>query len=145
MNAAKKLARGSAIGNGGFTLIEVMMVIAILAILAATSYPSYLGFMRKGWRTEARSALMQQMQQQERQYTVAGQYKRYEGGSGEGGAGGRYLVESGNCEGQGNIERCIRLTATPKPGYPDSEVGALWIDSMGDRGCSGNAGAGCWQ
>ncbi|WP_431112011.1 type IV pilin protein [Variovorax paradoxus] len=142
---AAKAASGAASRTHGFTLIEVMMVVAILAILAATSYPSYQGFMRKGWRTEARSALLQQMQQQERQYTMTGQYKRYEGGSGEGGAAGKYLVESGNCEGQGTIDRCIRLTATPKSGYSDAEVGALWIDSMGDKGCNGTAAAGCWQ
>ncbi|MET3443556.1 type IV pilus assembly protein PilE [Variovorax paradoxus] len=129
----------------GFTLVEVMIVVAIVAILAAISYPSYLGLVRKGWRAEARSALMQQMQQQERQYTLTGQYKRYEGESGEGGAGGKYFVESGNCEGQGSIDRCIRLTATPKPGFSDPEVGALWIDSMGGKGCNGTEGAWCWQ
>lgn len=140
-----KTMNGAAKRTTGFTLVEVMIVVAIIAILAAISYPSYLDFVRKGWRTEARSALMQQMQQQERQYTLAGQYKRYTGESGEGGAGGKYLVESGNCEGQGSIDRCIRLTATPKPGFSDPEVGALWIDSMGDKGCDGTAGARCWQ
>jgi len=129
----------------GFTLIEAMIVVAIIAILAAISYPSYLGFMHKGWRTEARSALVQQMQQQERTYTLAGQYKRYEGGSGEGGAGGKYLVQSGNCEGQGSIDRCIRLTATPNESLSDPEVGALWLDSTGDKGCDGTVPSRCWQ
>ncbi|MDQ0569729.1 type IV pilus assembly protein PilE [Variovorax paradoxus] len=141
MKAVQRAAQRSR----GFTLVEVMIVIAIVAILAAISYPSYLGFVRKGWRTEARSALMQQMQQQERNYTVTGQYTRYQGESGDGGAGGKYVVESGNCEGQGSIDRCIRLTATPKAGFSDPELGALWVDSMGDKGCNGTAGARCWQ
>lgn len=66
-----KATNGVAKRTTGFTLVEVMIV----AILAAISYPSYLGFVRKGWRAEARAALMQQMQQQERQYTLAGQYR----------------------------------------------------------------------
>lgn len=141
MMAVKSCARTTR----GFTLIEVMIVVAILAILAAISYPSYLGFMRQGWRAEARSALVQQMQLQERTYTLAGQYKHYEGGSGEGGAGGRYLVQSGNCEGQGSMDRCIRLTATPNEGFSDPEVGVLWLDSTGDKGCDGTAPSRCWQ
>jgi type IV pilus assembly protein PilE len=131
--------------EGGFTLIEAMIVLAIVAILSAIAYPSYLDFIRKGWRTEARSALMRQMQQQERHYTMVGRYLRYEGDSGDGGSGGKYVVVSGNCEGRGNIGSCIRLTASLKPGLADPQVGALWIDSTGGRGCDGTHRNRCWQ
>ena len=65
--------------------------------------------------------------------------------AGEGGAGGKYLVQSGNCEGQGSIDRCIRLTATPNESFSDPEVGVLWLDSTGDKGCDGTAPSRCWQ
>lgn len=129
----------------GFTLVEAMIVLAIVAILAAIAYPSYLDFIRMGWRTEARSALVQQMQHQERHYTMAGRYLRYQGESGDGGAGGKYVVASGNCEGRSNIGSCIRLTASLKPGLSDPQVGALWIDSTGGRGCDGTQRSRCWQ
>ncbi len=129
----------------GFTLIEVMIVLAIVAILAAISYPSYMDFVRKSWRSEARSALMQQMQQQERHFTQVGRYRPYEGDSGDGGAGGKYAVESGTCEGHGNIERCVRLTATLKAGLFDPMAGKFWIDSMGGKGCDGLLRERCWQ
>ncbi|SEK02696.1 MULTISPECIES: type IV pilin protein [unclassified Variovorax] len=129
----------------GFTLIEVMMVVSIVAILAAISYPSYLEMVRKGWRSEARTALMQQMQHQERHYTQVGRYRRYAGDSGEGGAEGKYAIASGNCEGRSNIDSCIRLTASPKPGFADPQGGALWIDSTGGRGCDGAQRVRCWQ
>ncbi|CAA2104235.1 type IV pilin protein [Variovorax paradoxus] len=129
----------------GFTLIEVMMVVAILAILAAISYPSYMEQVRKSWRSEARTALMQQMQHQERHYTQVGRYRRYVGDSGESGATGKYLIESGNCEGRSNIDSCIRLTASPKPDYADPHFGMFWLDSTGGRGCDGAQRVKCWQ
>ena len=129
----------------GFTLIEVMIVVAIVSILAAICYPSYMDVVRKGWRSEGRSALMQQMQEQERLHTRVGRYRRYEGGSGEGGVGGKYTVESGNCEGHASIDSCIRLTATLKADFSDPQVGNLWIDSTGSKGCDGTQPGRCWQ
>jgi prepilin-type N-terminal cleavage/methylation domain-containing protein len=61
----------------------MLIVVAIAAILAAISYPSYMDFVRKGWRSEGRSALMQQMQEQERLFTQVGPLPPYEGDSGD--------------------------------------------------------------
>lgn len=45
-------------GSKGFTLIELMIVIAIVAILAAVAYPSYLDSIRKARRVDAMDALL---------------------------------------------------------------------------------------
>jgi len=50
----------------GFTLIEVMIVVAIIAIIAAVALPAYFDSVRKSRRGEAISALNQIAQQQER-------------------------------------------------------------------------------
>lgn len=58
----------------GFTLIELMIVVAIVGILAAIAYPSYTEYVRRTHRTEIAGVLMEQSQALERFYTKNGTY-----------------------------------------------------------------------
>ncbi|MER2529217.1 MAG: type IV pilin protein [Candidatus Competibacter denitrificans] len=60
----------------GFTLIELMIVVAIIGILAAIAYPSYQDSVRKSRRADARAALLDLSQWLERNYTVTSRYNR---------------------------------------------------------------------
>lgn len=60
--------------SGGFTLIEVMIVVAIIGILAAIAYPSYQEHVRKARRADAQTALLELAQFMERHYTANGKY-----------------------------------------------------------------------
>ena len=52
--------------NVGFTLIELMVVVAVIAIIAAIALPNYRDQVRKSRRAQAREAIVYVQTQQER-------------------------------------------------------------------------------
>jgi|SRR5690554_4041671 len=67
--------RMSRIGSvRGFTLIELMVVVAVVAILAAIALPSYQEQVRKSRRGQAQADLVELTQRAERFHTVNNSY-----------------------------------------------------------------------
>jgi len=60
--------------SSGFTLIEVMIVVALIALLATIALPSYQDSIRKSRRADAKAALVQLAQFMERNYSLAQRY-----------------------------------------------------------------------
>ena len=146
----------------GFTLVELMILVAIVGILAAIAYPSYIESVRKGKRAEGRAALTSLLQQQERYFTQNNTYaeftmgnaptalalKDYSGDSGKTKA--NYLLAAQVCAAIGGvappIRDCINIVATPKAGVFDDPVfGFLSTDTQGRRDCGNSDKTRCWK
>ena len=57
---------------GGFSLIELMVVVAIATILFAVAVPSYMLYVRQSRRTEARTAVLDLAGREERFFSTNG-------------------------------------------------------------------------
>ena len=58
----------------GFTLIEMMIVVAVLGIIVALGYPSYQEQVRKARRAEGMGELLEMADRLERRYSDQGTY-----------------------------------------------------------------------
>ena len=99
----------------GFTLIEILIVIAILGIIATFAFPAYQNQMASTRRAEGIALLNQIMQAQEREYVDSRTYQtdlRLLGYAADPVVSekGYYQVVASACG--GSITVCVQLTAT---------------------------------
>ncbi len=62
--------------KNGFTLVELMVVIAIIGILTAIAFPSYQNYLKKSRREDAKGALMGLANAMERHFTETNSYQK---------------------------------------------------------------------
>lgn len=60
--------------HSGFTLIEVMVVVAVVGILSAIAYPAYTDYILRSYRAEGRNMLLEAAQFLEKNYTLTQRY-----------------------------------------------------------------------
>ena len=122
----------------GFTLIELMVVLAVAAILAAVAFPSYQGQVAKGRRADGKQALVELAQKLERFYTERGTFA----GASLGGGGLYPAVSSGGYYSLAIISQTVdgfTLTATPRGNQAGDACGALGYNHLGDRSVGAGA------
>ena len=66
--------------NKGFSLLEMLIVVAIMAIIAAVAIPSYTRYVVRAQRVEARNALLAVAQFIDQNYRVTRDYRKLANG-----------------------------------------------------------------
>ncbi|TGN38444.1 type IV pilin protein [Marinobacter confluentis] len=134
----------------GFTLIELMIVVAIIGIIAAIAFPSYRAYVERTQRGQAQADLLELVQYMERRYSNGFDYRTTDS---DGNAVAPTLPfdtspRSGdsvayNISFSGTVGRdSFTLQAVPQGAQVDDECGTLSIDEEGNRL---PATAGCWK
>jgi type IV pilus assembly protein PilE len=125
----------------GFSLVELMIVLAIVAILASIAYPTYEDHLRKARRSDGQSALLELANLMEHYYTENNSYSGAQTPTVVGGVlvsrEGYYNLTIGNL-----TSGTYTLTATPIPGSSQASdtCGALSLTHTNVKGPN----EGCW-
>jgi len=116
----------------GFTLIELMIVVAIIAILAAIAYPSYTQYKIRGNRADVQSEMMQTAQRLQSYYAIN---HHYTNATLDNGLTSKDYPTSNAAYGLVlNVnDQTWTLTATPKTTTIQSGNGVVILNSQGQK------------
>jgi type IV pilus assembly protein PilE len=137
----------------GFSLMELMIVVAIIGILAAIAYPAYQESVRKSRRAECSGALAGLGNAMERFFTVNSTYLGAATGGANTGAPAIFPVSCPTDGGEATYNITIQaatgstyaLQATPIGPQAGDKCGSLTLSNTGLKGVTGQSAGVVWQ
>jgi type IV pilus assembly protein PilE len=151
------------VASGGFSLIEVMIVLVIIGVLLLVATPGYQESMRKSHRAGGMRDLMELVSRQERFYAQNSRYTNViktptglnfmpndddddDPDKPTLSSEGHYDLSVALCKNPDQVDfsTCYNLLATPRGKQAEDACGTLNVDSKGKRGHSGATELTCW-
>jgi type IV pilus assembly protein PilE len=133
----------------GFTLVELMIVVAIVAILAAIALPSYQAYVLRSHRTSAVNAVMDLASREARYYTTNNSYTNSLITLGY--AADPTLVTDANNNyynlsvNPASTATTFTLQAVPQGAQVNDTCGTFTYTDLGVKGVSAGTVADCWK
>lgn len=135
----------------GFSLIELMIVVAIIGIIAAIAFPSYQDSVRKSRRVEAKSVLLEAAARQEKffsqQYAYATTMNSTASVPGLGYNANPFITESGFYSvavTATTSPAAFTITATARGDQVADSCDGFSLTNTGVKGTSEGTVANCW-
>ncbi|GLQ94640.1 type IV pilin protein [Dyella acidisoli] len=142
---------------GGFTLVELMIVVAIVAILAAIALPQYRKQIQKSNRTTAKSALLDLARREETYYSTNNTYTLNLVSLGYSSITNNsiqvpnstnpyYTIAFSAPASSGSSATTYTATATATGSQASDSCGNYSVDYLGNQQATGTSsgGTGCW-
>ena len=135
----------------GFTLIEMMIVVAIIGVLTAIAYPAYTKQVLRSKRSDASTVLLEAAQFMQRYYNANNSFKTTD--EAQTALDNAKLNQAPKGDGAAshiisiNVDQDARgytLTAAPS-GYTDSDCGNLTLTHAGFKDSENGETAACWK
>lgn len=134
----------------GFTLIELMIVVAIIGLLATIALPAYQDSVRKSRRADAKASLSQLAQFMERNFSLAQRYDKD-------GAGNAIVLPFTESPAEGTnkyydltlssvAQNTYTLQAAPKNAQQNDRCATLTLTNAGVKGTTSTtmSATECW-